>query len=145
MARDQHTAATWERKRGAHLSLAERGAIQALRSQGRSLRQIAAQLNCSPTTVMNELERGTPRKTGIRGPVPNYRAKLGQKTYQAHRKRCRKSPCLSQCGRFLEWLTEQVKRHTWSFDVCVGRAWRGGLFPEERIPCAKTLYFPAKR
>lgn len=140
MERNQHTAATWERKRGAHLSLAERGAIQSLSGLGLSLRQIALQIECSPSTVMYELRRGTPRKTGTRGRAPRYRAKLGQKTYQAHRKRCRKRPGVSKCGRFLEWMTGQVRRHKWSFDACVGHARRSGLFPEERIPCAKTLY-----
>ena len=70
MERDQHTVATWERKRGAHLSLAERGAIQSLSGLGLSLRQIALQIKCSPATVMYELRRGTPRKTGTRGRPP---------------------------------------------------------------------------
>lgn len=48
MESDQHTATTWERQRGAHLSLAERGAIQSLRGLGLSLRQIALQIKCSP-------------------------------------------------------------------------------------------------
>ena len=62
METEQSTAAVWERKKGAHLGLAERGAIQSLRDQGLSLRQIAEQIGCSPTTVLNELGRGTPEK-----------------------------------------------------------------------------------
>ena len=45
-------------QKGQHLALQDRVIIQVLRSQGQSLRQIAASLNCSPTTVKYELERG---------------------------------------------------------------------------------------
>lgn len=44
-----------ERKRGQHLGPAERGAIQQLNKQGCSLRTIAGQVNCSPSTVLYEL------------------------------------------------------------------------------------------
>ena len=127
------------------MTLAERGASQSLSGLALSLRQIALQIKCAPATVMYELRRGTPRKTGTRGRTPKYRATLGQKRYESHRKPCRKRPGLSKGGRFLEWLTRQVKRHKWSFDACVGHARRNDLFPDEQIPCAKTLYFPAKR
>lgn len=49
-----------ERKRGQHLGQEERGAIQQLKKQGCSLRAIAREINCSPSTVMYELRRGTP-------------------------------------------------------------------------------------
>ena len=56
-----------ERKRGQHLGREERGAIQHLKKQGYSLRKIAQAVNCSPSTVMNELRRGTPlRKSRAR-------------------------------------------------------------------------------
>ena len=41
-----------------HLALTDRVTLQVLRSQGQFLRQIARVLNCSPTTVKYELERG---------------------------------------------------------------------------------------
>ena len=49
-----------ERKRGQHLQREERGAIQALKQQKLSNRAIARGLGCSPTTIGNELRRGTP-------------------------------------------------------------------------------------
>ena len=49
-----------ERKSGQHLQREERGAIQALKRQGLSNRAIARELGCSPTTIGNELRRGTP-------------------------------------------------------------------------------------
>jgi DNA invertase Pin-like site-specific DNA recombinase len=41
-----------ERKRGQHLGREERGAIQQLKKQGYSLRAIAREINCSPSTVI---------------------------------------------------------------------------------------------
>ena len=46
---------------GRHLSLEERGMIQALHRQGLSLRNIAAAVGCAHTTVFYELRRGTPK------------------------------------------------------------------------------------
>ena len=45
------------RKSGRHLSLEERGMIQALHRKGYSLRSIAAEVNCAHTTVFYELRR----------------------------------------------------------------------------------------
>lgn len=47
---------------GRHLSLEERGMIQALHRQGLSLRNIAAAVGCAHTTVFYELRRGTPER-----------------------------------------------------------------------------------
>ena len=61
-----------ERKRGQHLGREDRGAIQHLKKQGYSLRKIAQAINCSPSTVMNELRRGTPlRKSHRPNTTPN--------------------------------------------------------------------------
>ena len=45
-------------QKGQHLALTDWITIQIMHEQGQSLRQIAASLNCSPTTVKYELERG---------------------------------------------------------------------------------------
>ena len=49
-----------ERKKGQHLQREERGAIQHLKNAGYTNRAIARAIGCSPTTVGNELKRGTP-------------------------------------------------------------------------------------
>ena len=113
--------ATCPRKCGAHLPLDERGAIQCMRSRGMSLRQIASQLGCAHTTILKELKRSTPEKTGTRGPAPAYRAKLGQQRYRNNRLRCRKVPAVAQCGSFLVWMVwmrKSIERFKWSFDAC---------------------------
>uniref|UniRef100_UPI0038B2EA42 helix-turn-helix domain-containing protein n=1 Tax=Pectinatus haikarae TaxID=349096 RepID=UPI0038B2EA42 len=66
-----------ERKRGQHLGREDRGAIQQLNKQGYSLRAIAREINCSPSTILYELRRGTPRRKSYRGRAPEYSAKRG--------------------------------------------------------------------
>ncbi len=75
---------------GKHLSLDERGQIQALNREGLSLRKIAERVGCAHTTVMYELRRGTPEKKPGRGRKPMYLAKRGHHTYLQNRSRCRK-------------------------------------------------------
>ncbi|EJW93667.1 transposase, partial [gut metagenome] len=79
-----------ERKRGQHLQREERGAIQALKAQNLSNRAIAKLLGCSPTTVANELKRGTSPRKSNRGRAPSYNAKRGEAVYRANRSHSRK-------------------------------------------------------
>ena len=130
------------RKSGRHLSLEERGMIQALHRKGYSLRSIAAEVNCAHTTVFYELRRGTPEKRGFRGRMPQYTAKRGHNAYLKHRKNSRK-PCKvdhDDCEPFIQWMTRQVREERWSLDACVGYARQQNLFRPEHIPCTKTLY-----
>ena len=46
-------------KSGSHLTLAERGMIQALHREGMSLRDITKNIGCAHTTIYDELKRGT--------------------------------------------------------------------------------------
>ena len=56
-----------ERKKGQHLQREERGAIQHLKCQGYTNRAIAREIGCSPSTVANELRRGTPPRKSNKG------------------------------------------------------------------------------
>ena len=130
------------RKRGKHLSLDERGAIQVLHSQGQSLRAIAAKIGCVHTTIMYELRRGTPQRSSNRGRAPVYKAKRGQAAYAEHRKHCRKPHKLDDAAiePFIQWVVGHVREHHWSLDACVGYARLHQLFPREAMVCTKTLY-----
>ena len=128
-----------ERKRGQHLRAEERGAIQALKKQGLSNRKIAEELNCSPSTIGYELRRGTPTYSG-RGRRAEYSAKRGEAVYKQNRSRCHRPKFVLRDSNFIRWMIEKVRKAHWSFDVCVGYARRNTLFPEELIPCTKTLY-----
>ncbi len=128
-----------ERKRGQHLGAEERGAIQRLHKLGYSLRAIAREINCSPSTVLYELRRGTPEYSG-RGRRPGYSARRGGAVYKANRQRCRRPQTVDRTSPFLRWMVGQVRLHKWSLDACVGYARQANLFPDCHIPCTKTLY-----
>jgi IS30 family transposase len=129
-----------ERKRGQHLGREERGAIQQLKKQGYSLRVIAREINCSPSTVMNELRRGTPPRKSNKGRAPEYSAKRGRAVYEANRMRCRRHHHIVRCSDFVQWVVEQVRKHDWSLDSCVGYARLHHQFAETEMVCTKTLY-----
>ena len=72
-----------ERKKGQHLQREERGAIQHLKNAGYTNRAIARAIGCSPTTVGNELKRGTPTRKSSKGRKPGYSARRGEAAYKA--------------------------------------------------------------
>ena len=76
-----------ERKKGQHLQRETRGAIQHLKNEGYSNRAIARAIGCSPTTVGNELKRGTPPRKSDKGRKPGYSARRGEAVYKANRER----------------------------------------------------------
>lgn len=128
-----------ERKRGQHLGAEDRGAIQQLKKLGYSNRAISKLINCSPSTIGNELKRGTPDYNG-RGRKPGYSAKLGEAVYKVHRLQCHRPKTIPRNSNFIRWMVKQISNHKWSFDACVGYAAVHNLFPAEKIPCTKTLY-----
>ena len=129
-----------ERKKGQHLQREERGAIQHLKCQGYTNRAIAREIGCSPSTVANELRRGTPPRKSSKGRKPGYSARRGEAVYKANRKRSRKPHRICHCTRFIRWKMEQVKEHKWSLDACVGYARLHKLFSAEEMVCTHTLY-----
>ena len=130
------------RKLGKHLTLDERGMIQALHQQGYSLRDIATIVGCAHTTIYYEIRRGTPKPNSNRGRKPQYTAKRGQKAYEEHRKHSRRPLKIycEDCEPFIQWMVKQVRDKRWSLDACVGYARRCNLFNVKQIPCTKTLY-----
>ena len=129
-----------ERKKGQHLQREERGAIQHLKHQGYSNRAIARQIGCSPSTVANELRRGTPPRKSNQGRKPGYSARRGEAVYKANRKHSRRHHRICRCDRFLRWVAKQFKEHKWSLDACVGYARLHRLFPADEMVCTHTLY-----
>ena len=93
-----------ERKKGQHLQREERGAIQHLKNAGYANRAIARAIGCSPTTVGNELKRGTPPRKSSKGRKPGYPARRGEAAYKANRKRSRKPHRICHCTRFIRWI-----------------------------------------
>ena len=129
-----------ERKKGQHLQREERGAIQHRKNAASTNIAIAIANGCSPTTVGNELKRGTPPRKSSKGRKPGYTARRGEAVYKANRKRSRKPHRICHCTRFIRWIMEQVKEHKWSLDACVGYARLHKLFSAEEMVCTHTLY-----
>ncbi|NCC02064.1 MAG: IS30 family transposase [Clostridia bacterium] len=129
-----------ERKRGQHLQREDRGAIQCLKREGYSNRAISQKLNCSPSTIANELKRGTPCRKSKKGRAPGYSAKRGETVYKANRKHAKRRHKLAHCTRFMTWTVEKVRTEKWSLDACVGHARLHKLFPEDQMVCTRTLY-----
>lgn len=140
MDNNYYTTENEKRKRGTHLTLSDRGAIQVLKKNGWSNRAIARELNCSPTTISNELKRGTPERKYKRGRIPGYTAKHGQLVYQENRKRCHRRYKSESCQDFIRWVVYMVKTHKWSLDECVGRARKEEKYPVNEMLCTKSLY-----
>ena len=66
--------------KGKHLSFEERVIIQLRLKDGYSLRAIARELNCSPSTISYEVKRGTVEL--YHGKVKRYKATQGHDAYQ---------------------------------------------------------------
>jgi IS30 family transposase len=134
------TTFTPDRERGQHLKFEDRCSIKIFMKLHYSYRQTAEALNCSPSTVMYEVRRGTGKRKGSRGRHPEYSAKRGQINYETNRSRCHKEHKLTRDNPFIDWIAVKVRKHSWSLDACVGYARRHRKFPKEQIPCTKTLY-----
>ncbi len=135
-----YTTSPSGRKKGQHLQREDRGVIQFLKRLGFSNRGIARAIGCSPSTIANELRRGTPPRKSNKGRAPGYSAKRGQADYKANRQRCRRHRKIMHCAAFANWVTKQFREHKWSPDACVGYARLHGLFPAGEMVCTGTLY-----
>ena len=129
-----------ERKKGQHLRMEERGAIKALEKQGLGVRAIARAIGCAPTTVTNELRRGTPARKSTRGRTPSYSPRQGEAVYAANRANCHRPTQTEKCSNFIEWVGTQIREHKWSLDACCGYAKLHDLFEATEMVCTRTLY-----
>jgi len=128
------------RKRGQHLTFQDRCTISILHDQGKSYREIAAVVNCSPSTICYELRRGTAPKTSKYGRSPKYLPNRGETEYRKNRRNSVKPYKFSPDSAFGQWVIPKILIEKWSPDACVGYAKLHHLFPEEEIVCTKTLY-----
>lgn len=140
MSHSYSTTFTPDRERGQHLKFEDRLSIKIYKKMGASLRAIANELNCSPSTVMYELKRGTGSRNGSRGRFPEYSAKRGQNNYDANRSRCHRREKAIDSNPFVEWAVDKIRNHKWSIDACTGYAKANQLFSDDVILCTKTFY-----
>ena len=121
-----------------HLSYEDRMLIQIRLKDGYSLRAIARELTCSPTTISSETKRGSTLL--YNGTKRRYKASRGQKVYEENRKAsCHHYSYLDEKA-FIEHIENKFFSTGWSLDVCVGNALIAGDFTRNQVVCAKTLY-----
>ena len=70
MSRNNSAMITPSRERGQHLKFEDRVSIKIYRKLKYTLRAIADVLDCSPSTIMYEIKRGTGERNGSRGRFP---------------------------------------------------------------------------
>ena len=124
--------------KGKHLSYDDRHTIQLRLKDGHSIRSIAREIGCSPSTVSNEIKRGTVFL--YNGSVHRYKAKAGQKAYEEHKASSGRRYDFVSKSRFISYVTAHFFEDGWSLDACVGRALISGDFNRSETVCAKTLY-----
>ena len=125
-------------KKGKHLTFEERIVIQIRLKDGCSIRAIAREIGCSPSTVSNEIERGT--ISLYNGHVQRYKASAGQDAYRQNRSAsCRHYDLLGKSS-FLKYVQRHFFDDGWSLDACFGRALAEGSFARDEMVCTKTLY-----
>lgn len=125
-------------KKGKHLSFEERVIIQLRLKDGFSIRAIAREIGCSPTTVSNEIKRGT--VTLYNGNVHRYKAQQGQDTYESNRSCCGRYYDFINKSEFIDYVAKHFFGDGWSLDACYGRALLDDEFTRDEIVCVKTLY-----
>lgn len=127
-----------ERKKGKHLTFENRCYIQIRLKDGYSIRAIAREIGCSPSTVANEIARGT--VVLYNGHVERYKAITGQMVYdQHHANSCRHYDALEKAS-FLRYVEKHFFADHWSLDACVGRAIAERIFSKDEVVCTRTLY-----
>ena len=127
-----------KRKKGTHLSLEERVIIQTRLKDHCSLRSIAREIGCSPSTIHYEVKRGTVKL--YHGKIKRYKAQQGQNVYQSHRQYCgRKSDFLKK-HKFIDYVQQHFFEDGWSLDACSNRCTAVGEFASSNIVCTRTLY-----
>ena len=127
-----------QRIKGKHLSFEERVIIQTRIKDGFSLRAIAREPSCSPSTISYEVKRGT--VSLYHGKQRRYKADHGQSVYQANRYHCgRKSDFLKKSD-FIEYVNKHFSEDDWSLDVCANRSLAIGEFSSNQTVCTRTLY-----
>lgn len=129
---------TESHKKGKHLSYEERVIIQLRLKDNHSIRAIAREIGCSPTTVSNEIKRGTVLM--YKNHAPHYRAAAGQSAYEANRFNCGRTYDFVKKSEFMDYVTGHFFDQNWSLDTCYGRALHDHEFTREEMVCVKTLY-----
>ena len=130
---------TTERKKFKHITMFQRGQIEALLKLGIKKTEIAKQVGIARSTLYDELNRGTVEQLDSNLKIhKEYFAETGQLVYEKHRENSRKPYKLAQSSKFIEYAEEEILNKKLSPDAVCGYAKKNDLF--DNIVCTKTLY-----
>ncbi|WP_027416716.1 IS30 family transposase [Aneurinibacillus terranovensis] len=123
-----------------HLNAFDRGKIQVLWKQGKSLQAIANEIGCHKSTISRELKRGrvTQRRSDLTEHTV-YFPDTGQAVYEKNRSHCGAKYKLAQASEFIQFAVEKMQKDHWSPDAICGYAKAQKRF-ENAMVCTKTLY-----
>jgi|LAHS01.1.fsa_nt_gb IS30 family transposase len=114
-----------------HLNISERIVISQLYSCGVPIREIAKQLQRSPSTISRELKRNS-YKTGIHHCMTRYSAAVAQDKYEDNKKKCGRKQI--SCEAMAAYIKEKVELR-WSPDEIYHRD-----HPGVDLPSVGTIY-----
>ena len=100
------------------------------------MKLIAREIGCSPTTVSNEIKRGTIPMYKNRS--PHYRAKAGQAVYEANRHNSCRTYDYVLKSKFINYVSDHFFNDAWSLDACCGRAVTEGIHQRRNGLCKNT-------
>lgn len=141
-----------EKRTYQHLSMIERGKIEALWREGYGVSAIAEKVCRNKSTISRELKRGTVKqreRTKYLSKKPDYPeyketykyyADTGQTIYERNRLRSRKPLKIKRCFEFIQYAERQMLKKKWSPEAVCGRAFIEGKFEKDTMVCVKTLY-----
>ncbi|WP_027416369.1 helix-turn-helix domain-containing protein, partial [Aneurinibacillus terranovensis] len=94
-----------------HLNAFDRGKIQVLWKQGKSLQAIANEIGCHKSTISRELKRGrvTQRRSDLTEHTV-YFPDTGQAVYEKNRSHCGAKYKLAQASEFIQFAVEKMQK-----------------------------------
>lgn len=129
-----------KRRSFSHLTPYQRGQIQLLREQGKSMQCIADTIGCHKSTISRELKRGTVIQR--RSDLTEYEAYFpdaGQAVYEKNKARCGAKYKMFYASDFIQYAVKMIQKEEWSPDSICGRAKKDNLF-DGKFVSTKTLY-----
>lgn len=91
-----------------HLNEADRFYIEKQHQSGESIRAIARSLGRSPSTISDELKRGTVEQIQQERKVKGYYSEAGQSAYERSKEASKKQYKRLKISLFIEWVERKV-------------------------------------
>jgi IS30 family transposase len=123
-----------------HLSAFDRGRIEILRKQGKTLQAIADEIGRHKSTISRELKRGSVvQRHSNWSEHLVYFPDRGQAVYEQNRSRCGAKYKFARVSDFLTYVIERIQKNGWSPDAICGYVKGQKKFLHASV-CTKTLY-----